>query len=76
MKAVAGVLGVSRSSLRDRASKGAEPRRRCHKADHATGVPMITALVAARPTYGCRRIAALLSRQLQADRAAPVNHMA
>ena len=35
---------------------------------------MITALVAARPTYGYRRITALLNRQLRAAGAAPVNH--
>ena len=34
---------------------------------------MITALVAARATYGCRRITALLNRQLRAEGAALVN---
>ena len=37
-------------------------------------MPRITALVAARPTYGYRRITALLNRQLRAAAAAPVNH--
>jgi putative transposase len=37
-------------------------------------VRLITALVAARPTYGYRRITALLNRQFRADGAAPVNH--
>lgn len=37
-------------------------------------VPLITALVAARPTYGHRRIAALLNRRLRAEAAASVNH--
>jgi hypothetical protein len=39
-------------------------------------VPLITALVAARPTYGYRRITAILNRQLRAAEATPVNHMA
>ena len=37
-------------------------------------VPLIATLAAARPTYGHRRITALLSRQLRADGATPVNH--
>ena len=37
-------------------------------------VPLITALVTARPTYGYRRITAVLNRQLRADGLAPVNH--
>ena len=35
---------------------------------------MITALVAARPTYGYRRITAILNRQLRTAGSAPVNH--
>ena len=35
---------------------------------------MINALVTARPTYGYRRITAVLNRQLRADGLAPVNH--
>lgn len=52
MKAVANVLGVSRSNLHDHLRRGPEPRRRYHKAQDAVIVPLITALVAARPTYG------------------------
>jgi len=37
-------------------------------------VPLITTLVAARSTYGYRRITAILNRQLRAKRSAPVNH--
>ncbi len=36
-------------------------------------MPLITALVAARPTYGYRRITALLNRQLRAQGLAPMN---
>ena len=74
MKAVADVLGVSRSQLYAGLTASARPRRRYRKADDAVIVPLITALVAARPTYGYRRITALLNRQLRTAEAAPVNH--
>lgn len=74
MSVVARTLGVSRSQLHARLTGCAEPRRRYHKADDATLVPLIMALVTTRPTYGYRRITALLNRQLRADGAAPVNH--
>ena len=74
MTAVARTLGVSRSQLHARLAGRTEPRRRTHKAQDATVVPLITALVAARPTYGYRRITALLNRQLRAEGAALVNH--
>ena len=56
MKVVADTLGVARSNLIDRLAGRTKPRRRYHKAQDAAVVPMITALVAARPTYGYRRI--------------------
>lgn len=74
MKAVAETLGVARSSLIDRLQGKAKPRRRYHKAQDAALVPLITALVAARPTYGYRRITALLNRQLHSQGLAAVNH--
>ena len=37
-------------------------------------VPLIKALVSARPTYGYRRITAILNRQLRSEGLAPVNH--
>ncbi len=73
MKAVADVLGVSRSQLYASLTASARPRRR-HQAQDATVVPLILALVAARPTCGYRRITAVLNRQLRADGLAPVNH--
>ncbi|SLN32901.1 IS2 transposase TnpB [Roseivivax jejudonensis] len=74
MKAVAETLGVSRSNLHARMNGSAKPRRRYHKAQDAALLPMIEALVAARPTYGYRRITALLNRRLRVDGAAPANH--
>lgn len=55
MKVVAKTLGVARSNLIDRLEGKAKPRRRYQKAQDAAVVPLITALVAARPTYGYRR---------------------
>ncbi len=74
MSVVAKTIGVSRSQLHARLAGPAEPRRRYHKAGDAIVVPMITALVAARPTYGYRRITALLNRQLRAAETAMINH--
>ncbi len=74
MSIVAETLGVSRSNLHARVTGSAKPRRRYHKAQDAALVPMITALVAARPTYGYRRITAILNRQLRTTGSAPVNH--
>ncbi|ETX26702.1 hypothetical protein RISW2_20615, partial [Roseivivax isoporae LMG 25204] len=74
VKAVAETSGVSRSNLHARLSGCAKPRRRYHNAQDAALLPLIEVLVAARPTYGYRRIAALLNRRLRADGAAPANH--
>lgn len=74
MSVVAETLGVSRSNLHTRMAGSAKPRRRYHKAQDAVVVPLITALVAVRPTYGYRRITAILNRQLRATCAAPINH--
>lgn len=74
MKAVAKTLGVARSNLIDRLQGRSRPRRGYHKAEDADLVPQIMVLVAARPTYGYRRITAILNRQLRSNGAALVNH--
>ena len=74
MSAVATTLGVSRSNLHARLAGSAKPRRRYHKAQDAAVLPLITALVAARPTYGYRRITVVLNRQIRKEGAAAVNH--
>jgi putative transposase len=74
VKVVAETLGVSRSNLHARMTGSTKPRRRYHKAQDAAVLPLVTALVAARPTYGYRRITALLNRQLRANGAPPINH--
>lgn len=74
MKAVTDVLGVSRSNLLERLNGGAKPRRSYHKAQDAVVLPRIERLVAERPTYGYRRITALLNRELRSQGLPPVNH--
>ena len=74
MKAVADTLGVSRSNLQSRLNGSAKPRRSYHKAQDAAVLPRIQALVAKRPTYGYRRITALLNRELRAEGLTEVNH--
>lgn len=74
MKVVATTLGVSRSNLHERLHGSAKPRRSYHKAQDAAMLPRIERLVAERPTYGYRRITAVLTRELKAEGLAPVNH--
>ncbi|MBD9498555.1 IS3 family transposase (plasmid) [Ensifer adhaerens] len=66
MKAVAEALHVSRSNLSERLKGKSKPRGPYLKADDAELLPAIRKLVDARPTYGYRRIAALLNRQRRA----------
>ncbi len=74
MKAIATTLGVSRSALHDRLKGSSRARGSYSKADDATVLPMIMALVSARPTYGYRRITEILNRRGRADGATPINH--
>ena len=66
MTAVADTLGVSRSNPIEQLKDRAEPRRRHYRAQDAAGLPLVRRLVEARPTYGYRRITALLNRDLAA----------
>lgn len=74
MKAVAQILGVSRSNLHERQNGSTKPRRSYHKTQDAAVLPRIERLVAKRPTYGYRRITAVLNRELTAEGLAPANH--
>jgi putative transposase len=74
VKVVAETLGVARSNLVDRLKGKTKPRRRYHKAQDAELVPRIATLVTSRPTYGYRRITAILNRHLRSECLAPVNH--
>lgn len=71
---MAKTLGVARSNLIDRLQGRTRRRHGYHKAEDSGLVPQIMALVAARPTYGYRRITAILNRQLRSDGGATVNH--
>ena len=66
MKAVAETLGVARSNLIERASKPARPRGPYRKPEDAALLPAIRQIVDERPTYGYRRITALVNRALRA----------
>lgn len=65
MKAIAETLGVARSNLIERRDGSAKPRGPYRKAADGELAPLIRAIVDARPTYGYRRVAALLNRQLR-----------
>ena len=65
MKAVADALGVARSSLAERLGHSARPRSPYRKPEDAGLLPTIRAIVDARPSYGYRRITALVNRVLR-----------
>ncbi len=66
MKAVADTLGVARSHLAERLTKPSQPRGPYRKAEDAALLPAICEIVDARPTYGYRRVTALVNRRLRA----------
>ena len=67
MKAVADTLEVARSNLVEQANRGgSRPRPQYRKAGDAELLARIRPLVDAWPSYGYRRVTALLNRQ--ADR--------
>lgn len=73
MKRIAEVLGVSRSNLADRRSGRTRPRGPYRRADDEGLLPLIRRFVDERPTYGYRRITALVNRQLTAKGLPVVN---
>ena len=74
MRRIAEALGVSRSQLHPRLQVDAKPRRCYQKAQDAALLPVIRRLVDKRPTYGYRRITALLRREFAKDHQPRVNH--
>jgi putative transposase len=73
MKTITDALGLARSNIAERV-KGARPKRGPQTRDGDLELAAdIRRLVDARPTYGYRRIAALLKRKRRADGLAPVN---
>ena len=73
MKAVADTLGVARSNLAERQGKPSRPRGPYRKPEDAALLPLLRKLVDERPTYGYRRLAALLNRHLRSQDQATVN---
>lgn len=66
MSLVASTLGVARSTVYERVTGNFTSRGRYTKADDAQLLPLIQQIAAKRPTYGYRRIAAVLKRQIRA----------
>jgi putative transposase len=73
VKAVAEVLGVSRSNLIDRAQQRTKARGPYRKTEDAALLPLIRAVVVERLTYGYRRVTALVNRKLRQDSKPTVN---
>jgi putative transposase len=74
VKAVAETLGVARSHLHDRLRRPSQSRGAYRKDEDEALLPLIRELVDARPTYGYRRITALLNRKLAAAAKPVANH--
>ena len=74
MKTIADTLGVARSNLIEQVQRPPRQRSAYRKADDAWLLPLLRAIVDERPTYGYRRVSALLSRQVAALGKPPVNH--
>jgi len=73
MKTVATALGVARSNLIERRDKVTQPRGAYRKAEDASLIPPIRTIIDERPTYGYRRVWALLNRDLRSAGKPPVN---
>jgi transposase InsO family protein len=74
LKVIAETLGVARSNLIEQLKGATTPRRRYQRKGDEALLSAIRKLTDARPTYGYRRIAALLNRARRASGAEPVNH--
>jgi transposase InsO family protein len=74
VKRVAETLGVSRSQLTARLKGQSRPRSRYRKTGDAELLVSVRTLVDERPTYGYRRIGALLNRQRLQNSLPRLNH--
>jgi putative transposase len=74
VKRVAETLGVSRSQLTERLKGTAIPRSSYRMTDDAVLLAPLRSLVDERPTYGYRRITALLNRERLKTGLSRVNH--
>ena len=73
MKTVASTLGVARSNLIERRDKVIQARGPYRKAEDAGLLLPIRAIIDERPTYGHRRVGALLNRHLRSAGKPTVN---
>ena len=74
MRRVAEVLGVSRSQLHERLRRSPQERGRYRKSEDAELLEPVRRLVDERPTYGYRRIGALLNRERASAGLPRLNH--
>ena len=74
MRRVADVLGVSRSQLHERLRRGLKGRGGYRKEDDAALLESVRRLVDERPTYGYRRIGAMLNRERLRAGLSRLNH--
>jgi transposase InsO family protein len=74
VKAVAETLKVSRSNLILRQNGSGKERKAYTKADDAVLLPAIRGIVDDRPTYGYRRVGALLNRERRNQGLPALNH--
>ena len=74
MKTIANVLGVARSHLHERVHRPTATRGSYCKAADEELLPLIRRLVDERPTYGYRRVTALVNRVLAAEGRPAANH--
>lgn len=74
MKPVSQALGVSRSQLSARLTGNTKPRTHYRKAEDAELLVVLRSLVDARPTYGYRRIGALVNRERLKNGLPRLNH--
>jgi putative transposase len=74
VKVVADTLGVSRSNLVEQLKPGRKRRGPYRRQDDEEMLAAIREIVDQRPTYGYRRVTALLNRARRSDGDRPVNH--
>ena len=67
MSTVAKVLGVSRSNLIERTNKPSKPRGAYRKPEDLALLAEMRPIIDQRPTYGYRRVTALLNRKRRGD---------
>ena len=73
MRIVADTIGVARSNLHEQLQRPVKSRGPYRKPEDVELLPAIRQIVDERPSYGYRRITAVLNRQLRATGSSVVN---